>query len=441
MRTARRLWLSLLCFLLLPQGVDAVVCRLSKVKGFDAEYARAKPVVGGNVSSLEQMKVYVTARGDDIYLQGNYVTQGADYPTKVADNPGDLDMGVLVYNLVGQESESGVSGARFSEAYRNIPLYFDERFVNSSKFRNIDLAGNENLFLVSDGKERRAYRLDTEQGSKWFAEYAPHILGDADTSHAGIAESLAAMPFVSGDVRILSLTTNTSTKRALEELVPAANRIAFDFSTIDRLKALLVEHRGKTILQFGHIEGTEFVTHDAAGQVIFRIPVEEFKHIAAECCQITVFAFGCNSARTGGDGVVGEFNTVDAVHRFAGALTADSYLSFFQKLAGEGERSVSFVINNYTSADGQEEAVLHVHRGSDKKALREVVADAPPAATVHIYRPIPAPPQPPQPIQSESTTTDVPGTAGSSNGSITCLYVFAALLVIGVIIYIARRAA
>lgn len=421
-----------------------VVCRLPHIKGFEQEYDEAKRYTGENVTSLSQLKVYIQARGDTLYCQSNFVTKGYDYPTKLATSQTGIGGPSLVLNLVGESGESGISESELTQAYQTIPLYVDQSVFTSSKFKNLDFGDASRVFHIGDdGTPRRATSIFDGDSTRWLVEYASSLFAPADVQGiAKLAAELKARPLSTSDLRFVSLTKNTSTTKKIAELIPAENRIEFDLSSVEALKQRLAEHRGKTVFFLGHVEDGNFVTYDAAGKEIFKVGVKEVQDAALECCQVSVFALGCHSGKaTGRNGVLEAFNTVDAVERFHDALGAANFLDFLQRLAGNGQDRLSLIADSSLLSDASSSAEFAIHRGDVSKA--ETITDAPKVATLYYTGWRPAPP--PQQTSDTSGTQDSPlgnspvqaDTTSSSVSGFSCF--FALVLVVGVIIFIAKK--
>jgi len=424
-----------------------LICRLPRIGGYEREYDEAKHYTGANVTTLSQLKVYIQARGDTLYCQSNFVTHGYDSPTKLITSQTGLDVPTLMLNLVGDSSESGISQFDLMRAYPEVPVYVDQSVFTSPRFKNLDFGEATNVFHIGgDGTSRKAKSIFDGESTRWLVEYETSLFAPANVEGIEkLAAELRARPLSGSDLRFVSLTKNTSTQKKIQQLIPTENRIDFDLSSLEGLKKRLADHRGKTVFFLGHVEDGNFVTYDASGKVLFKAGVKEVQDAALECCQVSVFALGCHSGEaTGRNGVLQAFNTVDAVERFHEALGAANYLEFLQRLACTGNDRLSLIADSSLLSETSSAAEFAVHRGDLKAA--DTTRDAPKVATLYYtaWRPTPPPPT----TTDTSNTSESPFASGdplqanttSSSGvsGFSCLFVIA--LVVGVIVFIAKRA-
>ena len=152
-----------------------VVCRRAGIAGSDgrelfvAATARAKEIIGsGTTSDPARLKAVITVNEGMLFVYSNFVTPGADFPTKIATNT-PYDLGTLALNLVG-----GDDAARETRrAFGDMTFYVDQRVLDHSRFARLSFAGARNVWIVDrNGGHRRwtepVARPAVPRSSKWW---------------------------------------------------------------------------------------------------------------------------------------------------------------------------------------------------------------------------------------------------------------------------------
>jgi hypothetical protein len=189
---------------------------------------------------------------------------------------------------------------------------------------------------------------------------------------------------------VLPLLRERATEDAITSDIPKSSVIDFDLSSADALTATLAANTGQTIIALGHIEDYAFVVREGNG-VRFSIGLKELR-MKVEAAGATLFMLGCHSAAYDGFGVIGEPNSVDAVHRIAAALRLSSpnHLTFLKTLAGGSvaEAPMDLVVDDLVQrSDGTErtnvmvEFVRAVESGGPARTWGSVRFSIPTVAT------------------------------------------------------------
>ncbi len=331
----------LILLLLAALAVRAdVVCRSpGGIEGFAAEYKEAERYIRPHTRSLREMDVFVTVRKDILYLHSNYVTRGYDVATKIATESAEFDLFTLVKNLVNSRERTSVSEETLASQLGNVNFYFSADFFRARKFEPLNIEDAGRLFVIDDGGVVRSTLLfpDASGRLRVVMEFHPSLYKKVDDpASVNLNNLYATRQFQRNDVRLLLLSVDSTTEALVKEKIPAANTISFDMTSKESLERSLSTHRNKTVFPLGHIEEDAFVVRDAGNKVLFEIPLTELNDIAKKY-NVTMFALGCNSANaTRTAGVLNTFNTVDAVNRFATAMSSSAtYIDFFHKLAAD----------------------------------------------------------------------------------------------------------
>lgn len=340
-----------------------LICRApGGIQGFDNHAARAKGHVGGETKSMSDMKVYVSAEGDQLYLHSNFLTGTSEVPTKLTTDEIKLGLSLLVYNLVGEQKYSRVSQAEFRRGLKDITYYVEQGTLTDPKFKSLGLDRMEKLLVVdSEGKARQTKKVNGGGRTRLAMEFEPSLFRLVDDPNGPNLKSLYnSLSFRPGDVRLLPLTVDSMTVAAIGEKIPASNTVRFDLSSAEALDRSLAAHRGTTVFALGHIENDAFAVKDAGNKVVFSITLAELE-ASAKRHNIKLFALGCNSAdSTRTVGVLNVFNTLDAVHRYADALTATNYMQFFDKLAAE---DIFILLDESVVGRARERLSMTIYRG------------------------------------------------------------------------------
>jgi hypothetical protein len=224
------------------------VCRLAGVAGFESAQKSGHAWVGDVTGTLSDLRLYVSFENEKLWVQSNFVTRGAPFPTKIATTR-HLDLPTALSNIVGKEESSGISEYELFQTATNVPIFVNETLFGSD-YKDFDFGSAENVQVVcSDNKPRLSKPIesqDSKVGFRRIVEYYPNLYSVAGYSTAPtIFKRMETEPFPSGDVRLMSLVRNTSTEKAFSRLIPDKNRVvATDFpihQSSRRLKAKKAE--------------------------------------------------------------------------------------------------------------------------------------------------------------------------------------------------------
>jgi hypothetical protein len=317
-----------------------VVCRSpGGIEGFAAEYKEAELYIRPDTRSLRDMDVFVTVRKDVLYLHSNYMTRGFDVATKIATESAEFDLLTLLMNLVNSKERTWIPAETVASQLGSMRFFVSADFFRSTKFDPLNVEDAGQLLVIDDGGVVRKTLLipDASGRQRVVMEFQPSLYKKVDDpASANLNNLYVTRRFERNDVRLLLLSVDSTTETLVKEKIPAANTITFDLTSKESLERSLSNHRGKTVFPLGHIEEDSFVVRDAGNKVLFEIPLTELNDIAKKY-KVTMFALGCNSAKaTRTAGVLNTFNTVDAVNRFATAMSSSAtYMDFFHKLASD----------------------------------------------------------------------------------------------------------
>jgi hypothetical protein len=283
--------------------------------------------------------VFVTVRKDVLYLHSNYMTRGFDVATKIATESAEFDLLTLLMNLVNSKERTWIPAETVASQLRSMRFFVSADFFRSTKFDPLNVEDAGQLLVIDDGGVVRKTLLipDASGRQRVVMEFQPSLYKKVDDPASTNLNNLyVTLRFERNDVRLLLLSVDSTTETLVKEKIPAANTITFDLTSKESLERSLSNHRGKTVFPLGHIEEDSFVVRDAGNKVLFEIPLTELNDIAKKY-NVTMFALGCNSAKaTRTAGVLNTFNTVDAVNRFATAMSSSAtYMDFFHKLAAD----------------------------------------------------------------------------------------------------------
>lgn len=359
--------------------------------------------------SIASTTLYVSGKGDDLYVQSNYLPRKYRYsksafPSK-AYLRGAHDLKELSYKLF----QGDVDPITFETAYRMMEVFIDRALVESPLFPTLDLGGLETFTLVSGGRsvgKAKRFNLDTQE-PKWVVEVGEHLFTRLDLAATStVKEAFSRTPVDKNSLFLLPLIEDKATKDEIVALIDPGMVLNLDLNapatwgtTLSKIK------KGGSLFVFGHMDGEFFVMENAAGQKTGTLKLSELEKIAQECCGINIFALGCNSASaTHKSGVNEEFNTVDMVQRFHLASTkASDYWSFFTLMARDHGKHLEFVLDKEFITDKGTSGAI----GMYKKESRE--AEAPIFKSVGRIMYATVPPVPPPPIIPDPDPPHPPG--------------------------------
>lgn len=127
-----------------------VVCHESAIVGWHEAGVRAAPLVGPDTSSLRRVRVFITARREEVYAHSNFVKPDCHHVTKLATNqPHPLE--VLAENLVGTEETFAEPRfrAEFGRAMvEDFTYLIDEPLLLDGRYAFLVFTGLRRAFVV-----------------------------------------------------------------------------------------------------------------------------------------------------------------------------------------------------------------------------------------------------------------------------------------------------
>ena len=314
------------------------------------------------------MKVYVSVENSSLYVQSNYLTSGAEYPTKISTQEKIATADVIAVNLVGEKDASGFDQEQVVQALPDIKWVVEKKLFADPNYGGFNFQHGQVFVIGDDDVPRPSIVVVSDNRERRVVALRDHLYAPADENNIGrLSKALNEQKFQSNEVVLMPLVMNSATLDLVNQSVPTQNRLLIsDFSKTSIYNGLSSQ-RSKTVFLLGHVENGSFVVLDSAGDAVVSLPVEELQKYAEEN-GINIYALGCNSAALTRAGAATEFNTVDAVSRFVGALNSNTWGGFYSSLAGD---NLDLVVDSSSIADdGKGRADIIVY----KKAFGRRVA-------------------------------------------------------------------
>lgn len=132
----------------------SIVCRKHTIHDFEHEYAEAIQLLPGTTSDIGKMVVYIrTLPNGALYVHSNFITDGFEYPTKLASNDVDLrSLYDITMNLVYTSYPSPRQLRELKDAVQtSITFFLDESLFSSGGRLVLDTNSASRLFVVSNG--------------------------------------------------------------------------------------------------------------------------------------------------------------------------------------------------------------------------------------------------------------------------------------------------
>lgn len=372
----RKIWIS--CWIALslatPGTVHAAdVCRLSAISGMETNKHRAASILPrANTSNPSAAKVYVEFRDGTLYYQSNFISPGADYPTKVAGDPTKTqkfaDPKFVFVNIVHDERPSAEVWAKTEKTMQDdVELFIDKSVFDEFGVPRIDLSGIKNFHVV-DGNlgvslsgKGEILTTATPPPSAIAKIKGCCLYGRPPHLATAYGEALSKRPFDASNVKVASLFIDRATEDAFQVSRGAkAARVAGDGSKlndINQLKTIFATAKGKTLILIGHVEGVDYVVRNSANAEKFRVPIETIRSMAREN-NVSLIDIGCETTaaiqtKALGFGVIGKYNSVEAVKSVERALQQSRNLQdMLEAMSSEGLKIVidqNFVKERVTS--------------------------------------------------------------------------------------------
>jgi len=127
-----------------------LICHRDYIEGFERPRETAKPLVGAATSRITAMKVFVTGHRGAIYAQSNYITPGADEPSKIATSRRSYDAANLVLNLV---DDKGIPDDEIVDATENNVVFIVDRDSLAKEGLNVDFSAARHVYSLEEYKK------------------------------------------------------------------------------------------------------------------------------------------------------------------------------------------------------------------------------------------------------------------------------------------------
>jgi hypothetical protein len=371
-----------------------MVCRKEGIVGCEKEARRAQGYIGPfTTSKARGARIVLMRTGDHVYLHSNFVSVGAEHPTKISVPVSDkatlrtLALNVAVWGgTTSSDEKLEVTGDLLSNAQfivdrsvfsdpglvSSLELYAAQRlFVTDSAFEATPVFSEsfsknglpnstdpetilKELFKnsgLSKGGPHEGRPFDPGQGEGFDADEKIRPLRRLDSSSTFIEsadgflyskvtgapfdglDDLNLVPIDPSRLKLISLVLDTATDKAIGE-VPEEAVGAFD-AVNGQLRTLFEAHAGHTLVFVGHVdeETGEYLVEDARGDPLRRIPLSELARLGREL-EVNVIPLGCHSGLFGPVGAGTAFNSIAAVKRFGAARASRTMYDFLRTLSG-----------------------------------------------------------------------------------------------------------
>lgn len=314
-----------------------LICRSPDgVAGYELVKRTAEGFVGPNTRNTEGIRIYLTARGDELYMQSNFVTtmQIEDHsghvswntvPTKIVVNSGFYDLPTLVSNIIGDEHLA----AKY-EITPSLALTVDHSVLLSPRWSLLEYERATVSLIDNTGRHWPTERMTIDGHPLRLIAFKPSLYARLKDVNLLNAANMDRLPFKKEDLHVLALVENTATIQAIDESLPGT-RLSVAFDSLD-ISRLFSSNKNKLIVVLGHHEDDAFVIRGAHGKEILRVPDADLE-TQAKANGIVLVKMGCYAGASGGTGCAARFNTLDAVARLADAADASDHGEFFRRLA------------------------------------------------------------------------------------------------------------
>jgi len=287
------------------------------------------------------MQVYVHPDVDhkSFYLESNLQPQGSANPAKALLDDKEADAGLhrVAYILVDPNNNAADADANYDLS--GLTFVVEDSFFHTKTATVWDFDGATVKVIGSDDRARPSEELpdpdstsDHPDFSRRIVEYDSNLYG-----RAGVAGTLDAFQRMQGNrfdaskAKLAVFVSNYDTQAAARAFIPKGNRLALTSLNLAGLhSALAARDVSKSrIFLLGHMEGTALIVKDPMGNILSSLDITALPPIEKEF-NVDIIPISCESARVSNTGVVTQFNTVEAIHRFANALRAENNLQFWQ---------------------------------------------------------------------------------------------------------------
>ncbi len=308
------------------------------------QWRRATSLTGPVVSdsSPSKTRVYLSLKQGTLYFTSNRSDEGFFVDRKTIEFE-RYDLVTLSRELSESLADSPREGQPQSAEVVTEDSVF---FVDPEIFRelNLDLGRARNVKVLATthiGNGELASSIDVVPLRNGKVE-ATIKLADGlyarirEPNHSRLISKLVAEPFRAGDFRILSLVVNSDTQAAIDQSKLKNNQVKAPLELgsaeqrLEGVKQLFAQHAGHLLVVLGHIESDSFVAVNDRNDELLRVPVRTMEQWATSY-NVRLLSLGCNSAKpSNGAGVVGKFNSLDAVARLNRAISAETVGRFLE---------------------------------------------------------------------------------------------------------------
>lgn len=256
---------------------QALKCFLSHIEGMEHEHDLGVHYNGENTRNLSEVKVYMVASDDKLYLQSNYLIEDAKYPVKMLANENNLSAEDFLGNLLFTDEQlKNVAGnlEAFLNTVHDLDLTLDPSVLKSEKFSYLDFSEFRNIrFSCPDNVARSAARLKNYDGTfEYLISFNQSICLRIKRNNLLFNFSKLQNASSFDNIRIISLVENSSTKNLLQQKF-ANQTLTFDYSGMQSFKSLLLSTKNEKVVLLGHIENNSFITYNPSGEEIFKISI------------------------------------------------------------------------------------------------------------------------------------------------------------------------
>jgi hypothetical protein len=341
--------------MLFESEIFAVVCRAPGIDGFEEPKSHAESFITMATKDPRKAVVYIENTAMGIYFHSNFISHGAKYTTKIGGE--QVSDGLRIFmNIIFTKSPSETYRKETERIFReDVEFLLDESVFDNNGIPLVDLSGAKKIKVVDGRAGKLISEVDVETLNR--VKPPPLILSKiAGCCFFGIpphlspkfAKMLKSRRFEASEVRFLSLVKDSGTESAIGNAIHVKNRRLgnnLQLMSFADVEASLQEAKGKTVIIVGHVEGQNFVTKDAKGDVTLQFPIEKLRETAKKY-EVELIDLGCKTAEqiqkdSLGLGVMTGFWTPDAVNSINRALSnSKNYADFFENLTSQGLKVV-----------------------------------------------------------------------------------------------------
>ena len=335
---------------------QTLICPKEGIAGKELNAERADQFLPPSTSDISKVVVYVENTSDGLYFQSNYVPPGNPYPIKLlTKDSSDFEQIFVNIVYVGQDTTPDQQEIAL-EAYRErVQVLLDASMFTDGGYPRVDVGDAGHLAIVDAASGKTLVgpvdRLDRTSPPPILMSRVVGccLFGIPPQLAEQYQKALAARSLDKGNVRLLSLVRDSGTENAINKSknlnAVRLGESGVPISNLTQIESAFQAAKGSTVVLVSHVEGTNFVTRDAARNIVSSMPVDSVRQLASKY-NVELIDLGCETAQQLraeklGIGVTTKFNTVDAVQALDRALAQSSnYSEFFQALTSENLKIV-----------------------------------------------------------------------------------------------------